>query len=78
MLIETSLLFKTLVILSGQLGIIIATCFYCLKRARIAYETNTSFMGLYYKGAVNLKRKLDLIPYRKVKETFPKKNGLLL
>ena len=73
MLIETSLLFKTLVILSGQLGIIIAACFYCLKRARIAYETNTSFMGLYYKGAVNLKRKLDLIPYRKVKETFPKK-----
>ena len=73
MLIETSLLFKTLVILSGQLGIIIAACFYCLKRARIAYETDTSFMGLYYRGAVNLKRKLDLIPYRKVKETFPKK-----
>ena len=73
MLIETSLLFKTLVILSGQLGIIIAVCFYCLKRARIAYETNTSFMGLYFRGAVNLKRKLDLIPYRKVKETFPKK-----
>ena len=73
MLVETSLLFKTLVILSGQLGIIIAVCFYCLKRARIAYETNTSFMGLYFRGAVNLKRKLDLIPYRKVKETFPKK-----
>ena len=73
MFIETSLLFKTLVILSGQLGIIIAVCFYCLKRARIAYETNTSFMGLYFRGAVNLKRKLDLIPYRKVKETFPKK-----
>ena len=73
MLIETSLLFKTIVILSGQLGIIIAVCFYCLKRARIAYETNTSFMGLYFRGAVNLKRKLDLIPYRKVKETFPKK-----
>ena len=73
MLVETSLLFKTLVILSGQLGIIVAVCFYCLKRARIAYETNTSFMGLYFRGAVNLKRKLDLIPYRKVKETFPKK-----
>ena len=72
MLIETSLLFKTLTILSGQLGIIIAVCFYCLKRARIAYETNTSFMGLYFRGAVNMKRKLDLVPYRKPKETFPK------
>ncbi len=72
MLIETSLLFKTLIILSGQLGIIIAVCFYCLKRARIAYETNTSFMGLYFRGAVNMKRKLDLVPYRKPKETFPK------
>ena len=73
MFIETSLLFKTLVILSGQLGIIIAVCFYCLKRAKIAYETNTSFLGLYFRGAINMKRKLDLIPYRKVKETFPKK-----
>ena len=72
MSIETSLLFKTLIILSSQLGIIIAVCFYCLKRARIAYETNTSFMGLYFRGAVNMKRKLDLVPYRKPKETFPK------
>ena len=72
MLIETSLLFKTLTILSGQLGIIIAVCFYCLKRARTAYENNTSFMGLYFRGAVNMKRKLDLVPYRKPKETFPK------
>ena len=71
MLIETSLLFKTIVILSGQLGIIIAVCFYCLKRARIAYETNTSFMGLYFRGAVNLKRKLDLIPVSYTHLTLP-------
>ena len=29
-------------------------------------------MGLYFRGAVNMKRKLDLVPYRKPKETFPK------
>ena len=73
MFVETSLLFKTIIILSIQLGLVLAVCFYCLNRARVAYETNTSFLGLYFKGAVNMNRKLDLIPYRKVKETFPKR-----
>lgn len=72
MLIETSLLFKTLIILSGQLGIIIAICFYCLNMARVAYRNNTSFMGLYFRGAVNMKGKLNLIPYHKIKDTYPK------
>tara|TARA_B100001027_G_scaffold216687_1_gene193838 strand:- start:1547 stop:2407 length:861 start_codon:yes stop_codon:yes gene_type:complete len=73
MFLETSLLFKTIIILSIQLGLVLAVCFYCLNRARVAYETNTSFLGLYFKGAVNMNRKLDLIPYRKAKETFPKR-----
>ena len=73
MFLETSLLFKTLIILSAQLSIVIAVCFYCLYRARIAYETNTSFLGLCFRGAVNMKGKLDLIPYMKIKDTFPKK-----
>ena len=73
MFVETSLLFKTIIILSIQLGLVLAVCFYCLNRARVAYETNTSFLGLYFKGAVNMNRKLDLIPYRKAKEIFPKK-----
>ena len=61
MFLETSLLFKTIIILSAQLGIVIAVCFYCLYRARIAYETNTSFLGLCFRGAVNMQGKLDLI-----------------
>ena len=73
MFLETSLLFKTIIILSIQLGLVLAVCFYCLNRARVAYETNTSFLGLYFKGSVNMNRKLDLIPYRKAKETFPKR-----
>ena len=73
MFLETSLLFKTIIILSAQLGIVIAVCFYCLYRARIAYESNTSFLGLCFRGAVNMQGKLDLIPYKKIKDTFPKK-----
>ena len=73
MFIETTLLFKTLFILSGQIIVILATCFYFLFRAKKAYENNTTFFGISFKGSVNLKGKLDLIPYLKPKDTFPKK-----
>ena len=73
MLLETTLLFKTLVILSGQIIVILATCSYSLFRAKKAYESNTTFFGISFKGAVNLKGKLDLIPYLKPQEDFPKK-----
>ena len=73
MFIETTLLFKTLFILSGQIIVILATCFYFLFKAKEAYENNTTFFGISFKGSVNLKGKLDLIPYLKPKDTFPKK-----
>ena len=73
MFIETTLLFKTLFILSGQIIIILATCSYFLFKAKEAYENNTTFFGISFKGSVNLKGKLDLIPYLKPKDTFPKK-----
>ena len=73
MFIETTLLFKTLFILSGQIIVILATCFYFLFRAKEAYENNTTFFGISFKGSVNLKGKLDLIPYLKPQEGFPKK-----
>ena len=73
MFIETTLLFKTLFILSGQIIVILATCFYFLLRAKKAYENNTTFFGISFKGSVNLKGKLDLIPYLKPQDTFPKK-----
>jgi FtsH-binding integral membrane protein len=71
-IMETTLLFKTLVILSGQLSIVLLTCFYCLNRAKQAYENKTSFLGMHFRGSENMKGKLDLIPYLKVKEEFPK------
>tara|TARA_B100000579_G_scaffold305611_1_gene255407 strand:+ start:246 stop:1103 length:858 start_codon:yes stop_codon:yes gene_type:complete len=73
MFLETTLLFKTLVILSGQLIVILAVCFYFLSKAKKAYENNTTFFGISFKGAVNLKGKLDLIPYLKPQNDFPKK-----
>ncbi len=69
---ETTLLFKTLLILSFQLGIVLFVCLYCLNGARKAYENNTSFLGMLFRGSVNMKGQLDLIPYLKVKDTFPK------
>ena len=73
MFLETTLLFKTLFILSGQIIVILATCSYFLFKAKEAYENNTTFFGISFKGSVNLKGKLDLIPYLKPKDTFPKK-----
>ena len=73
MFIETTLLFKTLFILSGQIIVILATCSYFLFKAKEAYENNTTFFGISFKGSVNLKGKLDLIPYLKPQEDFPKK-----
>ena len=73
MFIETTLLYKTLFILSGQIIVILATCSYFLFKAKEAYENNTTFFGISFKGSVNLKGNLDLIPYLKPKDTFPKK-----
>ncbi len=72
MFVGTSLIFKTLVILSFQLGIVLMMCFYYLNRAKKAYENNTTFMGLLFRGSVNMKGKLDLIPYYEIKKDFPK------
>ena len=69
---ETSLLFKTLIILSAQLGIILIMCFFTLKQARLAYENNTTLFGMSFRGSVNMKNQLNLIPYIQIKETFPK------
>ena len=63
MFLETTLLFKTMLILCGQLFIVLGTCFYCIRAARKAYENNTTFFGLSFRGAVNMNNELDLIPY---------------
>ena len=69
MLIETTLLFKTMLILSSQLGLVLLGCFYFIKGAHYAYENNTTLFGFKFRGSVNMKNQLDLVPYV---DTFPR------
>ena len=71
MFLETPLFFKTMLILSGQLGIVLSSCFYCIKRARKAYENKTTFLGTFYRGSMNMKKGLDLIPDQLPPDTYP-------
>ena len=69
MLLETTLIFKTMFILSSQLGLVLLGCFYFIKNAHYAYENNTTFFGFRFRGSVNMKNQLDLVPYV---DTFPR------
>ena len=71
MLLETSLFFKTMLILCGQLTVVLGTCFYCIREARRAYENNTSFAGIHFRGSMNMNKQLDLVPYTKAPEHYP-------
>ena len=71
MLLETSLFFKTMLILCGQLTVVLGTCFYCIREARRAYENNTSFAVIHFRGSMNMNKQLDLVPYTKAPEHYP-------
>ncbi len=43
MFLETTLLFKTMLILSAQLSVVLGGCFYCIRAAHKAYETDSTF-----------------------------------
>ena len=69
---ETTLFAKTMIILFGQLLIVFGLAFYVLRGAKLAYQNNTKFMGFSFRGAMNLKRELDLIPYVEPKVAYPR------
>ena len=71
MLLETSLFFKTMLILCGQLTVVLSTCFYCIRKARRAYENNTSFAGIHFRGSMNMNKQLDLVPYTAAPAHYP-------
>lgn len=73
MMLETTLFFKTMLILTGQLAIVLGACFYCIRGARKAYENNTSFAGMYFRGAMNMNKQLDLVPHVPPPENYPAK-----
>ena len=71
MLLETTLLFKTMLILSAQIGIVFGLAYFCIFKARKAYETNTKFFGMSFRAAMNMKRDLDLVPFIEPPKEFP-------
>ena len=71
MLLETSLFFKTIFILCGQLSIVLGTCFYCIRGAKKAYENNTSFVGIHFRASMNMNKQLDLVPYYPAPNHYP-------
>ena len=73
MSLETTLLLKTMLILSAQLFVVLGGCFYFIRGANKAYKTDSTFFGMSFKGSMNMKRKLDLIPYLKPPLEYPMK-----
>ena len=65
MFLETTLLLKTMLILSAQLFVVLGGCFYFIRGANKAYKTDSTFFGMSFKGSMNMKRQLDLIPLYK-------------
>ena len=71
-MIETTLFAKTMVILCSQLSIVFGLTFYVMKKSKEAYFNNTTFLGISFRGAMNLNKEFDLIPYIEDTKGFPK------
>ena len=71
-MIETTLFAKTMIILCSQLSIVFGLTFYILKKSKEAYFNNTTFLGMSFRGAMNLKKEFNLIPYIEDSRGFPK------
>ena len=71
-MIETTLFAKTMIILCSQLSIVFGLTFYVMKKSKEAYFNNTTFLGISFRGAMNLKQEFDLIPYIEDTRGFPK------
>lgn len=59
---ETSLYFKTALILSIQLGIVFLGCFYFIRTARKHCLEDRPFFGLRFEAKKNSRGELDLVP----------------
>lgn len=71
MFFETSLLFKTMVILSAQIGIVFGLAYFIIKQAQAAYQNGTKLFGYSFRGAMNMSRELDLVPYIESPKNYP-------
>ena len=59
---ETSLIFKTFLILGFQLSLVFGICLWVIKMSRKAAFANSKFMGVTFNEGTNSKGELDLQP----------------
>ena len=75
MKMETSLYFKTALILATQLGIIFAGCFFLIFSAKKAYLEGRLFFGLEFIARKNSRGEIDLIPIEQAPIIKPKESS---
>ena len=72
-MLETTLLFKTLSILSSQIAIVFGGTYLFIAYARKASKDNVSFFGYHFRQSKNIyNKKLDLVPYPLAESHFPR------
>ena len=70
---ETTLLFKTLTILSSQIAIVFGGTYLFITYARKVAKNGTSFFGYHFRQSRNIyNQKLDLVPYPVTQTHFPR------
>ena len=70
---ETTLLFKTMIILTFELSIAFGLCIYSLQAAKRAALAGKPFFGIDFNLAVNMKNEIDLIPDSSRNVKYPRK-----
>ena len=70
---ETTLLFKTTLILTFELSIAFGLCIYFLKAAKKLAMSGKPFLGIHFRHAVNMNNEIDLIPDATKAINYPRK-----
>ena len=70
---ETTLLFKTTLILTFELGIAFGLCIYFLKAAKKLAIVGKPFLGIHFRHSVNMNNEIDLIPDATKAINYPRK-----
>lgn len=70
---ETTLLFKTTLILTFELSIAFGLCIYFLKAAKRLAIVGKPFLGIHFRHSVNMNNEIDLIPDATKAINYPRK-----
>lgn len=70
---ETSLLFKTTLILTFELSIAFGLCIHFLKAAKKLALAGKPFLGIHFRHSVNMNNEIDLIPDASKAIDYPRK-----